>query len=57
MHEYSCLDCDHRFETLVRGQAAPEREVGLKRPIPARGRAFGFVAVQSQCGPSAPTKT
>jgi putative FmdB family regulatory protein len=22
--EYACLDCDHRFETLVRGEATPE---------------------------------
>ena len=22
--EYACLDCDHRFETLVRGEARPE---------------------------------
>lgn len=24
IYEYACLDCDHRFETLVRGSAAPE---------------------------------
>ena len=22
--EYACLDCDHKFETLVRGEATPE---------------------------------